>query len=124
MRMLSVQHLLGKVLDRAGIGKDVDDGDSVFRVFFDEVLDQVRADETGAASDENTTHLRTLDPPRTLDVKAQRGDGIGSPCSYGDPVGTARMKSSAAPLDQINDEGRTQSRWWALLVKGALGVAL
>ena len=34
------------------------------------------------------------------------------------------MKSSAAPLDHINDEGRTPSRWPALLIKAALGVAL
>jgi uncharacterized protein (TIRG00374 family) len=34
------------------------------------------------------------------------------------------MKSSAAPLDQIKDEGRTLSRWWALPIKAALGVVL
>jgi hypothetical protein len=55
-RMPALQHVLGKIFDRAGVCENVENDDPVLGIFFTEVVDQVGAYESGAARDQNRTH--------------------------------------------------------------------
>src|SRR6516162_8249457 len=67
-RMLTLQHVLWEIFDRARVSQNVEDDDPVFGIFFGEVIDQVCTNESGAAGDENCTHQSPVDPARILYV--------------------------------------------------------
>ena len=55
-RMAPLQHLLGQMLDRAGVRQQVQNDDPILGIVAREMMDEVCADEPGATGDENCTH--------------------------------------------------------------------
>src|SRR5262249_58501903 len=67
-RMLSLQHVLWEVFDRAGVSQNVENDNPVRRISLGEVIDEICTDESGAARDEDCSHQSPVDPGRILYV--------------------------------------------------------
>src|SRR5262249_46934657 len=90
-RMLSLQHVLWEVFDRAGVSQNVENDNPVRRISLGEVIDEICTDESGAARDEDCSHQSPVDPGRILYVNQ----------------GVARLPHPP----NIRNSGRNQPEW-------------